>query len=79
MVDYKKAALTGAVVGAGLSFLMGRKRRGFDLAKIGTYGAYGAGAFLAGSFVMHSVGKPVGFLERAGHGGVIGHDYFHPW
>jgi hypothetical protein len=63
MVDYKKAALTGAVVGAGLSFFMGRRRRGLDLTKIATYGAYGAGALLAGSYVMHQVGKPVGFLE----------------
>ena len=93
MVDYKKAALTGAVAGAVLSFLMGKKTRGIDYKKIATYAAGGAGAVMAVGYAMAETGRPIKMLATAGdftgwghdehHNGwghePIGHEHFHRW
>jgi hypothetical protein len=71
MVDYKKAALTGAIAGTVASFLFGRKSRGFDYGKIAKYAASGAGVVMAAGYVMAETGKPIAMLApRTG---------FHPW
>lgn len=93
MVDYKKAALWGAVGGAALSFVFGRKTRGMDFEKIAKYAAGGAGVVMAAGYVMAETGKPIGLLatrtgydywghhqhpdDRPMH--PIGHEHFHRW
>lgn len=94
MVDYKKAALFGAVAGTALSFVLGKKTRGFDFEKVAKYAAGGAGALMAAGYVMAETGKPIGLLAtRTGwedswphhHHGEdrqfhpIGHEHFHRW
>jgi hypothetical protein len=76
MVDYKKAALTGAVVGTALSFFMGPKtRRSLDYKKIATYAAGGAGAVMAVGFAMAETGRPIKMLATAGE--FTGHGHHH--
>jgi hypothetical protein len=93
MVDYKKAALFGAVGGAALSFVLGKKSRGFDFEKIAKYAAGGAGVVAAAGFVMSEAGKPLGLLApRTGYDSwpshvhpedrpfhPMGHEHFHRW
>lgn len=83
VVDYKKAALTGAAVGLVASFFMGRKSRRLDFGKLATYAGLGAGAVVAGSVVLSEVGRPVAMFTRTGHEGwghhPIGHEHFHRW
>jgi hypothetical protein len=68
MVDYKKAALTGAIAGTVASFIFGRKTRGIDYGKIAKYAAGGAGVVMAAGYVMAETGKPIGLLAtRTGH------------
>ena len=88
MVDYKKAALWGAVGGTVASFIFGRKTRGMDFEKIAKYAAGGAGVVMAAGYVMAETGKPIGLLStRTGHWDYwgqhehhpIGHEHFHRW
>ena len=62
MVDYKKAALTGAIAGTVASFIFGRKSRGIDYGKIAKYAAGGAGVVMAAGYVMAETGRPIGML-----------------
>jgi len=80
MVDYKKAALTGAIAGTVASFIFGRRTRGFDWTKIGTYAAGGAGVVVAGAWAMNEVGRPIGMLAAKGDysTGWWGHEHEHP-
>lgn len=81
MVDYKKAALTGAIAGTVASFIFGRKSRGIDYGKIAKYAAGGAGAVMAAGYVMAETGRPIKMLATAGeftgHGDYWGHHH-HP-
>jgi hypothetical protein len=90
MVDYKKAALTGAAVGLVASFFMGKKTRGLNLTKLATYAGTGALAVVGGSFAMAEVaGRPLAMFARTGweegeamwdrHHRPIGHEHFHRW
>lgn len=80
MIDYKKAALTGAAVGVVASFFLGRKTRKLDFSKLATYAGMGAGAVVAGSVVLSEVGRPVAMFARTGwEEAPIGHEHFHRW
>jgi hypothetical protein len=91
MVDYKKAAIAGAIAGTVLSFLMGKKTREVDYGKIAKYAASGAGTLMAAGYVMAETGRPIAMLaskrEVAGWGHdfeghehrPIGHEHFHRW
>lgn len=71
-MDFKKAAVTGAVVGAFASLLFGKKGRGKGIEKAATYAAAGAGVLALGSFVM----------DKSGHHMLTGwgneHEFGHP-
>jgi len=90
MVDYKKAAIAGAIAGTVLSFLMGMKSRGIDYGKIAKYAAGGAGTLMAAGYVMAETGRPIKMLATAGdftgwddqhdhHHRPVGHEHFHRW
>lgn len=58
-MDLKKAAVTGAVVGAFASLLFGKKGRGKGFEKATTYAAGGAALAALGLFVMDKTGHHV--------------------
>lgn len=92
MIDYKKAALTGAAVGVVASFFLGRKTRSLDFTKLAKYAGMGAAAVAGGALVLAETGRPVAMFARTGFEGErwdggrwdqfhhpIGHDHFHRW
>lgn len=68
-MDYKSAAIEGAIAGALASLVLGSGRA--SLSKAAYFGVYGAGVSVVATFALIKTGHALARLKSAGPGGFL--------